>query len=414
MAKKSTDPEFDDYNLKFTSIEAATDKILKDSKVFRDAVQTLLYSGSSFSNSFNTLFAPLGGEYGLAQKFPNSEVTIQNVAGYTALMEDLKETLNPELDLIDSRIIGPVKEVGDVCKRIRKTIVKREHKLTDFDRHNNSLNKLREKKEKSLSDEKNLFKVEQDFEIASNEYEHWNNLLKQELPVFLKMAARFMDPVFHSFYYMQLNVFYLIQEKLQSFADGKYDLSRTDIENVYLEQRGDAAEQLEDLTITKRQVSTAKMMATRRQNSGNFSPTSKTSLGRQNSYASSTTTSAPGLARASSTSKYSLPPPAGGAAAAAPPPYTAGEKSGLASSASGTIKKAPPPPPPMKRGASNIPPAQYCTALFDFAAQADGDLSFKVGDRIQIIERSENQDDWWTGKLNGVTGVFPGSYTQLE
>jgi amphiphysin len=31
--------------------------------------------------------------------------------------------------------------------------------LVDYDRHNNSLNKLREKKEKSLSDEKNLFKV---------------------------------------------------------------------------------------------------------------------------------------------------------------------------------------------------------------------------------------------------------------
>lgn len=54
----------------------------------------------------------------------------------------------------------------------------------------------------------------------------------------------------------RLNVFYLIQEKLQSFADGKYDLSRNDVENIYLEQRGDAAEQLEDLTITKRMVST--------------------------------------------------------------------------------------------------------------------------------------------------------------
>jgi hypothetical protein len=31
--------------------------------------------------------------------------------------------------------------------------------LTDYDRFNNSLTKLREKKEKSLSDEKNLFKV---------------------------------------------------------------------------------------------------------------------------------------------------------------------------------------------------------------------------------------------------------------
>jgi amphiphysin len=102
--------------------------------------------------------------------------------------------------------------------------------LVDFDRHNNSLNKLREKKEKSLSDEKNLFKVrlfsdvslvpltcvvsadargllctqvEQDFELASNDYEHWNTLVKQELPHFFKLATSFIEPIFHSFYYMQ-------------------------------------------------------------------------------------------------------------------------------------------------------------------------------------------------------------------
>lgn len=49
-----------------------------------------------------------------------------------------------------------------------------------------------------------------------------------------------------------------MQEKLQSFADGKYDLSRPDIENVYFEQRGDAGDHLEELTITKRMVSTGK------------------------------------------------------------------------------------------------------------------------------------------------------------
>jgi amphiphysin len=47
-------------------------------------------------------------------------------------------------------------------------------------------------------------------------------------------------------------------EKVQSFADGKYDLERKDIENIYLEQRGDAAEQLEEMAITKRMVSTGK------------------------------------------------------------------------------------------------------------------------------------------------------------
>ena len=46
--------------------------------------------------------------------------------------------------------------------------------------------------------------------------------------------------------------------------------------------------------------------------------------------------------------------------------------------------------------------------------KAEGDLSFSAGDRIELIERTENADDWWTGKLNGRTGVFPGTYTQVD
>ena len=45
-------------------------------------------------------------------------------------------------------------------------------------------------------------------------------------------------------------------EKIQSFADGKYDLGRKDIESIYLEQRGDAAEQVEQLQISQRMTST--------------------------------------------------------------------------------------------------------------------------------------------------------------
>lgn len=279
---------------KFASVEAACSKMHKDAVVFRNGVnckaprsvaradisQALLDSGSSFGGSLSTLFQPLGAEYNLAAKFPNSEVTVKNIAVYQRLMEELQgafrlqsttdapETLAPELDLIDSRIVEPSKELVEICKRIRKTCTKRDHKLVDYDRHNNSLNKLRSKKEKSLSDEKNLFKVsvdplllsdiqvEQQFEVASGEYEHYNNLLKEELPRFLELASRFIDPLFHSFYYMQLNVYYIMLEKLQSFADGKYDLERRDIEDIYLEQRGDAAEQLDALNITQRPAST--------------------------------------------------------------------------------------------------------------------------------------------------------------
>ncbi len=48
-------------------------------------------------------------------------------------------------------------------------------------------------------------------------------------------------------------------EKIQSFADGKYDMQRKDVENIYLEQTGDAAEQVDGLGITKRMVSTGEL-----------------------------------------------------------------------------------------------------------------------------------------------------------
>jgi len=82
------------------------------------------------------------------------------------------------------------------------------------------LTKLRDKKEKSLSDEKNLFKVgslslvyiyiysppfqlEQDFEIATTDYDDINNAMKTDLPQFMALATQFIDPLFQSYFYMQ-------------------------------------------------------------------------------------------------------------------------------------------------------------------------------------------------------------------
>jgi len=45
--------------------------------------------------------------------------------------------------------------------------------------------------------------LEQDFEIATNEYENINATIKQDLPRFMMLLTRFIDPLFHSFYYMQ-------------------------------------------------------------------------------------------------------------------------------------------------------------------------------------------------------------------
>ncbi|RPD68771.1 BAR-domain-containing protein [Lentinus tigrinus ALCF2SS1-7] len=403
MSKKSADPEFDDYHRRFESIEKATEKLLKDSKAYTDAVTNLFTNATEFAQHFSTIFHPLGSEYGLDSKHPEAEQTIAYVDVYATNMEEMKASVVPELELIESRIVGPIKEFQGILKSIRKSITKREHKLMDYDRFNNSLTKLRDKKEKSLNDEKNLFKLEQDFEIASNEYDFVNNAMKNELPRFLVQATQFIDPLFHSFYYMQLNIFYLLLEKVNTFAEGKYDVSvpPAQIASDFEDRRGDAMERVEALNITKRLISTSRMVQANRSVSGGAS-----SLGR--SATASSSSSAASRSPSSSTFKKAAPPPPSSlSATAAPPPYSPPTPgSGFGSAAA---KKAPPPPPLKPKPK---PAAQYVVALYDFAAQADGDLDFKAGDRIEVVERTDSTEDWWTGKLNGRQGVFPGNYVQ--
>ena len=53
---------------------------------------------------------------------------------------------------------------------------------------------------------------------------------------------------------------------------------------------------------------------------------------------------------------------------------------------------------------------KQCRGLYAFNAVQPGDLSFKAGDIITIVEKTEK--DWWEGELNGVRGQMPSNYVQ--
>jgi hypothetical protein len=99
--------------------------------------------------------------------------------------------------------------------------------------------------------------MEQDFEISSNDYTNINTALKTELPHLMMLVTRFMDPLFQSFFYMQLNIYYLILEKMQSFAEGKYNISLgfAEISADYEERKSDAQERVENMNIVKKIIS---------------------------------------------------------------------------------------------------------------------------------------------------------------
>jgi len=51
-----------------------------------------------------------------------------------------------------------------------------------------------------------------------------------------------------------------------------------------------------------------------------------------------------------------------------------------------------------------------CRAIYDYAPAREDELSVRAGDVISIIEKSEG--GWWTGQLNGLTGLFPANYVE--
>jgi len=111
-----------------------------------------------------------------------------------------------------------------------------------------TLKKLQDKKEKTLKDEKALYAAENALEVATQDYNYFNDMMKEELPRLFALEAEFIRPLFQNFYYMQLNIFYTLNEKMKGMEIDYFDFS-VDIEEQYEAKRGDVKEKAEMLSI---------------------------------------------------------------------------------------------------------------------------------------------------------------------
>jgi amphiphysin len=189
-----------------------------------------------FSKAIQEIYKPISGR----ASDPNSSKPEGNAEGikaceeYEAAVRDLQETLKPEM------------------------LTKRNHKLLDYDRmfilstlikgHRATMKKLQDKKDKSLKDEKALYAAENALEAATQDYNYFNDMMKEELPKLFALEADFIRPLFQNFYYMQLNIFYTLNEKMRTMEIDYFDFT-VDIEEQYEAKRGDVKEQAEALSI---------------------------------------------------------------------------------------------------------------------------------------------------------------------
>ena len=386
-----------DSERRFADLERETKKLHDESTKYFQAISGMLDHQIEFSKACAEMYKPISGRASDPTSFVDDVGNPEGIRAceeYEQIVNELKSSLAPELEMIETRIVAPADELQGIIKQVRKWAVKRDHKQIDYDRRKNTLKALQEKKDKSAKDEKAMWDAENKFEVAAQEYDDLNNLLKEELPALFAMEREFIQPLFQSFYYMQLNVFYTLHEKMQNIDIGYFNLT-LDIEDAFQMKRGEIQQQAEAIPIVK-----FKTTGQRRPPSKFTSRLAIENGARTNSESSSPTSSNRRLTYGSSDS--------------APPPYESNGDIGRSSSTGSNWtsaakgKAAPPPPKPKPGRLSGVPQAETVTALYDYEAQAEGDLSFSAGDTIEIVQRTANENEWWVGKVSGRQGQFPG------
>ncbi|KAF4509499.1 hypothetical protein G6O67_003669 [Ophiocordyceps sinensis] len=387
IGESTKDAVYIDAERRFQELETETKKLHDESKKYFEAINGMLAHQIEFSQAVSEIYKPISGRLSDPDsiKPEGNPEGIRACEEYEAIVKELQETLAPELEMIDSRVIRPANELLDVIKVIRKTVVKREHKKLDYDRHRLAFKKLQDKKERTAKDEKALWKAEGEMEQATQEFEHFNHLLKEELPRLFTLESQFIQPLFQSFYYMQLNIFYTLHERMQRCDIGYFDLTR-EIEEAFYDKRGDIQDRAEALAICRYKT-------TGRPRPPKYGARPALEGGKQPALL----TAGPGASssKASHYSRQSVD-----SAEHNPPPPLLSRQQAYESG-----------PPSRLSGA---PAVETVTALFDYSAQAEGDLSFRTGDVIEIVQRTQNENEWWTGRLQGKHGQFPGNYVRAN
>eukprot|EP00842_Homolaphlyctis_polyrhiza_P004545 jgi/Hompol1/5091/HPOL_000487-RA len=378
---ETRDEEFDAYESAFKQMDTLARQLCGDARRFKDSLNLMLAHQSSLAKTFQEMFASFSEETS-------------------------KTTLAPDLDSIERLVVAPTGDMITVLDQVKKLLVKRSHKLVDYDRHRESAQKLRERTDRTIADEKRMGQIEYSLDQATREYTSINNQLKQELPIILSLRIEFIDPCLLVFYSYQHRVYQAMLSSFSRLVQGNFDTKSSALDGFMAHSEA-MSQLIGSLVIPKRTY-------LRSSNSTSGEPTQSSGLagdmaasGTGSSPAGSM--SAPPPYSLSSSSSIKHQSPSGGAYAPNMPqpnssyPTTGmiGEAGAMGHSAAPSASRVIPPPP------SSQSATKYAIALYDFTAQAEGDLSFHRDDKIEIVQRTNDVNDWWIGKLNGKVGSFP-------
>ncbi|KAI8982010.1 hypothetical protein BDF20DRAFT_864514 [Mycotypha africana] len=431
LSKKSEatkDLEYTALEKQFNDFSKIIEVLATDARLFRDSISALLSNQAAMAQYLAGIYDSTLGtqvpEGAVQKRFQQTPaIQLQAVNDAEAAMAYCRDEVLPELDVVDRDIVRPLLELTEIIKTVQKTMTKRNHKLIDYDRHRLALQKLQNKQERSFSEEKQIFKVQASLDTATQDYKYLNDMLKAELPQFFQLKTQFIQPVFESLFNMQSRIYGMIYARCYELLNQNLEAFTTNTMGIeegynYRKSQRDARGELENMDLLKN-GGKAWLAASGAGHNSKLSLQERAAMKKQEEMMAggslSSGYSSPSPPFQQLQSSMQAPPPSQQQQHdyAAPPPAYGQTEGGVALDSS-PMQYGKQPPPAASYSAAPPPPApqqgQYVIALYDYTAQAEGDLSFKKDDKIEVVQRTADTNDWWTGKLNGVIGVFPGNY----
>lgn len=295
------------------------------------------------------------------QEYTNDQIIVEYVDNLVIMKESLIQKFD---STFDKELVNTLSEFQNLLGPINSKLTKRNNKLIDFDRHTSSMKKLESNQNRSANDEKKMFKLEKVLAQSENDYNQINDLLKFELPQFLRLKSKLIDPCFSSLFEFQVEMCQIVLDNLGKLRV-HFDMTLGAAEG-YSEKK-----QMVDKLLSEMEVicATDYSMNNLELSSNSVSPTK----------------------------------PKGGAIAS----FNTSTESNSKPTNSKPLNSK-----PSSRESSSSNNASFVTALYDFEAQTAEDISFKAGDRIQIVQKTDQVNDWWIGMIRGKTGQFPGNYVE--
>lgn len=433
----------------FNMAEVALELLMTEAKNFIAAWKENWGCQTDLVKLLSELYSPIAEDnvYKAVQEIPASSTRL--VSQFRVTVDKMVQECQPVIAALEVTFVGRCKQAKACVDGVQKALKKREHKKIDFDRHSNTVDKMFKKPNLSDKEQLSLNKMEAELDDAIEEFHFQDEKVKKFVPRVLNSLSEFLNPLTSLLYLSELKVFQIMKTHLYSFAQAQglttshsalpeYIAVVEEWEERFLTIQPQAEEGIKTIhdgtTVKAPMNKPTKSTRDKAKSLLDKSVDQTTGLAHKAYQRAKHPTvsriqfSSPSLGMFRSEADILSSPTDSfssnknlGSPITSPPhlelpdDHTRSRVRAWSSSSARALS------PSSFQSSSSfvIPPKsdkdEYATALYTFAGDEPGDVAFRIGDKIRVLDHGDETDDqWWFGEtLDGRLGLFPCNYVKL-